>query len=323
MSIEKAIKILQTGGLVAMPTETVYGLAADAQNPAALRKIFLAKQRPMDHPLIVHLAEMSLLPQWVKEVPAPAWVLAERFWPGPLTLIFKKASHVQDWVTGGQETVGIRIPHHPVALALLQGFGGGLAAPSANRFGRISPTTAEAVREELGDAVDLILEGGQCAVGVESTIIDVSGELPTLLRPGMITVQAIEAVLRQPVRVRQDASPRVSGSHEQHYAPVTKTYLLSREKITEKLFNVTKRVGLIAFPHPGWVLPDHVKLVTLPRDPLVYAHELYSVLRELDKQGWNEIWLEAVPMGVEWDGIRDRLQRASCRGEANLNKGLL
>src|SRR4029078_13456997 len=192
--INQAVAILRSGGLVAMPTETVYGLAADARNPEALRKIFLAKQRPSDHPLIVHIADMEQLPQWTSAVSALAQKLARAFWPGPMTLILPKADSVLDLITGKQTTIGIRIPNHPVAQALLKAFGSGVAAPSANRFGHISPTTAEAVREELGDAVDMVLDGGQCDIGVESTIIDVSRGDPVILRPGMISAADIEAV---------------------------------------------------------------------------------------------------------------------------------
>lgn len=197
--IEKAATILHAGGLVAIPTETVYGLGADARNPEALRKIFTTKQRPIDHPLIVHIADMTQLSDWAVAISDSALLLAKAFWPGPLTLILKKAPGVLDLVTGNQETIGIRIPNHPVAIALLKTFGRGVAAPSANRFGRISPTTADAVREELGNAVDLILDGGPCAVGVESTIVDVTGEAPVVLRPGMITQQQIAAVLKRAV----------------------------------------------------------------------------------------------------------------------------
>ncbi|MEO8963719.1 MAG: L-threonylcarbamoyladenylate synthase, partial [Gammaproteobacteria bacterium] len=220
-----AVEVLRAGGLVAMPTETVYGLGADARNVSALRKIFLAKQRPMNHPLIVHLAEISQLEEWADDISETGLLLAKAYWPGPLTLIFKKAPGVNDLVTGGQETIGLRIPHHPVAQALLQAFGGGIAAPSANRFGRISPTTAKAVYEELGDSVDLILEGGQCSVGVESTIVDVSGKHPTILRPGMITAANIEEVLHSRVIDKPQSAPRVSGSMESHYAPATKIRL--------------------------------------------------------------------------------------------------
>src|SRR5579872_3332900 len=245
--IAQAIKILTAGGLVAIPTETVYGLGADARNPKAVQKIFLAKQRPMDHPVIVHLADMSQMSEWAVEISQDALLLAKTFWPGPLTLILKKAPDVHDLVTGGQDTVGLRIPNHPVALAVLKEYGSGIAMPSANRFGRISPTTAQAVREELGNAVDLILEGGQCEVGVESTIVDVSDQHPVILRPGMITAQQIENVLHQHLIRQKKNAPRVSGSLESHYAPVTKTRLISTASLKLFLKNKHENVAIVAW----------------------------------------------------------------------------
>jgi len=307
--ISKAVKILQAGGLVAIPTETVYGLGADAQNPAAIRKIFLVKQRPIDHPLIVHLTETAQLTEWAIDVSPAALCLARAFWPGPLTLILKKASHVSDWVTGGQDTIGLRVPNHPVALAILKEYGSGIAAPSANRFGRISPTTAQAVREELGDAVDLILEGGQCAVGVESTIVDVSGEHPVILRPGMITAQQIESVLQQQVATQKKNAPRVSGSLESHYAPVTRTRLMPTPELKLFLREVGQQntFAFIVWSEVG----EGRNVIQMSSDSRQYAHDLYHVMRELDKKGLQEIIIEAVPEMIEWDAIRDRLQRAA------------
>jgi len=303
--VSQAVTILRNGGLVAIPTETVYGLGADARNDAALRKIFQAKQRPIDHPLIVHVADMTQLAEWVSEVPPMAKQLAQAFWPGPLTLIFKKAAKVSNLVTGGQETVGIRIPSHPVALELLKAYGGGLAAPSANRYGRISPTTSEAVREELGDAVDMVLEGGQCEVGLESTIVDVSGEQPVVLRPGMITTTEIEAVLHQMVSKQKKDAPRVSGSHESHYAPVTTTHLMTTEQLVK--LTLTEKDGVIGFAKSQ----SPATSIVMSSNPKVYAHDLYQALRDLDKRKLSQIIIERVPEGGEWDAIRDRLQRAA------------
>src|SRR5262245_50671234 len=217
--IAQALDILRAGGLVAFPTETVYGLGADASSPAALRRLFEAKGRPTSHPVIVHLRGASDLPRWAREVPPLAMRLTERFWPGPLTLVLKRAAGVLDRVTGGEDTVGLRAPAHPVAQRLLNGFSGGIAAPSANRFGRLSPTTAQHVRDELRDAVDLVLDGGTCEVGIESTIIDLSGGTPVLLRPGRIGTAEIEAVAGLKVAQRTSASPRAPGTLEAHYAP--------------------------------------------------------------------------------------------------------
>lgn len=312
-SIKQAVTILQQGGLVAMPTETVYGLGADARNPVALRKIFQAKQRPIDHPLIVHIAHIAQITEWVSEVPDIARQLANAFWPGPLTLILPKAPSVLDLVTGNQKTVGIRIPRHPVAQALLQQFGGGIAAPSANRFGRISPTTADAVYQELGDAVDLILDGGACEVGLESTIVDVSRGHPIILRPGMITAAQIEAVLHQTLNNAIEKSPRVSGSLESHYAPVTKTQLISAAEIPYFLSKVTEDDLPIALVMRTPFETTHKKIhcVMMPMDSQSYAHELYQTLRELDQKHFKRIVIEDVPAIDEWLAIRDRLVKAS------------
>ncbi|WP_442770390.1 L-threonylcarbamoyladenylate synthase, partial [Zoogloea ramigera] len=202
--IQRAVQLLRQGELVALPTETVYGLGADALNPDAVAKIFAAKGRPSDHPLIVHLADASQIMTWAREVPKDAIALARAFWPGPLTLILKRDESVPDLVTGGQDTVGLRVPNHPVALELLRAFGSGVAAPSANRFGRISPTTAEHVRQELGERVALILDGGACAVGLESTIVDLSRGVPVILRPGAIGADDIARVLGRRPRLRSE-----------------------------------------------------------------------------------------------------------------------
>lgn len=311
--LKKAVTLLKEGCLVAMPTETVYGLAADAKNPEAIKKIFRAKGRPADHPLIVHIADILQLHAWAIDISPQARQLAEAFWPGPLTLILKKNSQVSDLLTGRQDTIGIRIPRHPIAQALLQAFGGGVAAPSANRFGRISPTTAEAVREELGDKVDLILEGGQCEVGVESTIVDVSGEIPRVLRPGMITSRQIEEVLHQHLSLEKKNVPRVSGALESHYAPMTKTKLMSREEIElylQKLNENELPLAVLA-TEPLLCQKKQVTIVVMKKNPFAYAHDLYQALRDLDKRNFQLIILQKVPDNADWDAVRDRLQRAS------------
>ena len=320
-SINQAVTILRQGGLVAMPTETVYGLAADAKNSEALRKIFQVKQRPMDHPLIVHVADISQVQEWVSTFSPKALQLAEAFWPGPLTLILPKAAGVLDWVTGGQQTIGIRIPHHPVAQQLLQQFGGGIAAPSANRFGRISPTTAAAVREELGDAVDWVLEGGSCDIGLESTIVDMSGERPVILRPGMITAAQIEAVLQEKLLSPQQHAPRVSGSLETHYAPATKTRLLSMDEISQLVTRLTEEDLPIALVvrTPVTVVNQKITCIKMSTDPKIYAHDLYQTLRDLDHQQFKQIVIEDVPENGEWLAIRDRLVKASYCPCANEN----
>ncbi|KAF7597762.1 MAG: threonylcarbamoyl-AMP synthase [Candidatus Dactylopiibacterium carminicum] len=305
--IARAAELLRAGKLVAFPTETVYGLGADASNPEASRGIFAAKGRPADHPLIVHLADAEQLPGWAREIPKEAIALARAFWPGPLTLILKKEADVPDVVTGGQDTVGLRVPDHPVALALLRVFGGGVAGPSANRFGRISPTTAQHVQEELGDAVAMILEGGACEVGIESTILDLSrGEL-VLLRPGMIGRTAIEAVIGRPVRLKGEgeAAPRVSGALAAHYAPRTPMRMASSAEIAVAAGDcaVLTRAGESA---PG----RYVMAIDAPFDAHGYAHELYANLRALDASGAREILVQTLPDDSAWDAVHDRLGRA-------------
>ena len=213
--IDRAVAVLRAGGLVAFPTETVYGLGADASNPEAVKKIYAAKGRPRDHPLIVHVADSAQVKEWAREVPDAAERLAQRYWPGPLTLILKRAAHVSDLVTGGQDTVALRVPSHPIARAMLQEFGSGVAAPSANRYGRVSATTAQHVRSEFGDVVECVLDGGASDVGIESTIVDLSGMQPALLRPGSITLQQLEETLGQAARAgRRDVSPRARNARQ-------------------------------------------------------------------------------------------------------------
>jgi len=309
-SINYAAKILRAGELVAFPTETVYGLGADASQPEALKKIFIAKQRPMDHPLIVHISTVLQLSIWAREIPPLAFQLAEAFWPGPLTLILKKSLAVSDLITGHQDTIGLRIPAHPVALALLKNFGGGIAAPSANRFGRISPTSAEAVREELGEAVDLILEGGDCEVGLESTILDLSNDVPVILRPGMITAQQIAAVIKIPVLLAQKNAPRVSGSLESHYAPQTKMILMEREELISYVEKINFPVAVLV-RKPLSTKNKSVQVILMPEDAKNYAHDLYRILRELDHRSFNELLVERVPLTSDWIAITDRLKRAN------------
>jgi len=319
--IERAAAILRAGGLVAFPTETVYGLGADASNPAAVAKIFAAKGRPQDHPVIVHLARIELLPLWAREFPAAAQTLAAAFWPGPLTLILKRAAGVSDCVTGGQDTVGLRIPGHPVALELLRAFAGdeggrafsGVAAPSANKFGRISPTTAEHVRAELGAAVETVLDGGECGVGIESTIVDLSRGRAVLLRPGAITLAQIAAVLGAEVELPDAAAPRVSGALDSHYAPRTPLHLVPAAELPAKLVALRgKKLAVLARAAAPPGLKD-VNWQTAPRGAAGYAHELYASLRRLDALGCAAILVEAPPSAPEWQGVNDRLRRASSR----------
>ena len=328
--LARAVALLQAGELVAFPTETVYGLGADAANPAAVARIFAAKGRPADHPLIVHLPGAGHLDQWARDVPAAAWALAEAFWPGPLTLILKRAPGVSDSVTGGQDTVGVRVPAHPLALDLLRAYaqaGGGaygqcgIAAPSANRFGRISPTDAAHVHEELGDAVALVLDGGPCPVGIESTIIDLSrGDvfMPRLLRPGHVTPEQIEMVIgvfpEIAAQTSADDSPRVSGSLDAHYAPTTPMRLVAAARLLDFMNAIRhsgRRCGALCHSQPPHAGMPHAWRM-LPADPEGYARGIYAALRELDGAGVDMIVVEDIPQNPAWAAVGDRLRRAAC-----------
>lgn len=316
LEIARAVALLRVGELVAFPTETVYGLGADASNPAAVAKIFAAKGRPADHPLIVHLSDGASLDPWAREVPDAAHRLAAAFWPGPLTLILKRQPHVPDAVTGGQDTVGLRVPNHPLALALLRAFHGGIAAPSANRYGRISPTSAAHVIAELGAAVPLVLDGGPCTVGIESTIVDLSSGTPRILRPGAITVTDIARVLSDTPSTQATASdtPRVAGSHAAHYAPRTPLRTVAGEQLAEALraeLGRGLRVAVLAHTAKP-VSAQNLKWHAAPSDPATYAHDLYASLRALDEARHDLLLVEAPPPTPAWLAVADRLQRAAC-----------
>lgn len=311
--IARAVAVLKAGELVAFPTETVYGLGADASNHEAVCRIYIAKGRPSNHPLIVHVADAGELADWARDIPLAAHVLARKFWPGPLTLVLKRNPRVPDAVTGGQDTVALRVPAHPVAQALLRAFGGGVAAPSANRFGRVSATTAAHVREEFGDTVACVLDGGATEVGIESTIVDCSRAAPTLLRPGWITPQQLEATLGAALAAPDANAPRASGTLDQHYAPQTPVTLMEGDLIIELAHNLHRQGKPIAVL-ARTVLPpllEGLVWIAAPADAAGYAHELYANLRELDQAGCDAILVEQLPDVAEWFAIRDRLQRAA------------
>jgi L-threonylcarbamoyladenylate synthase len=311
-SIAKAVELLRAGRLVAFPTETVYGLGADASQPDAVRKIFRAKGRPADHPVIVHLSAAGQLDSWAREIPEAGRRLADRFWPGPLTLILKRAVHVADVVTGGQDTVGLRVPSHPLAQQLLAAFAGGVAAPSANRFGRVSATTADHVRRELGDAVEFILDGGACPIGIESTIIDLSSGAPVLLRPGRITQQEIESLLHVSVARGGSGAPRAPGTLEAHYAPRLPLRLVSAAKLDAVIREESVRgpVAVLA-RHPRPAHSASTLWMHAPLDAVEYARLLYAGLRQIDESGCAVIVVEAPPETPDWFAVRDRLMRAA------------
>ena len=303
--IRKAAEILRAGGLVAFPTETVYGLGADASNAGAVARLYATKRRPADHPVIVHFGSGESAFAWAREIPRAARQLAERFWPGPLTLILKRSALAKDFITGGQDTVGLRVPSHPVARGLLEMFQGGIAAPSANRFGLVSPTTAAHVREDLGDDVDLVLEGGPSEVGIESTIVDLSTGSALLLRPGAISREDLEQLLN--LKEAGLSSPRHSGGLERHYAPRTPARLVSTHDLDKEIEKLKQRVAVLAFSRPDERVDYWLRM---PRNPEGYARRLYAALRELDTAGCETILVEAPPDAPEWAAVRDRLQRA-------------
>ncbi|WP_425129512.1 L-threonylcarbamoyladenylate synthase [Burkholderia gladioli] len=327
-AIEEAATKLAAGQLVAFPTETVYGLGADAESPEAVARIYAAKGRPSNHPVIVHLPPGGDPGYWVESLPADAQKLIDAFWPGPLTLILKRAAHIPDAVSGGQDSVALRCPSHPVAQRLLAAFSalrgghGGVAGPSANRFGHVSPTTAQHVREEFGDSVH-VLDGGAAEVGIESTILDLSRGFPALLRPGHVTPQQIAAVLGTVPRLPDGSdatAPRASGTLKAHYAPRTPLALLPFDRL-ELLLDAAAEAGepvaLVARASSArdWSTAIGVHFVAAPEDPQAYARELYSLLRALDRAQVTRILIEQLPDTAEWGAVNDRLGRAAAAFE--------
>jgi L-threonylcarbamoyladenylate synthase len=310
--IKRAAAILRAGGLVAFPTETVYGLGANADSEAAVRKIFAAKGRPADHPVIVHLGEMMDMVSWSGQIPKQAWRLAETFWPGPLTLILPRLPRAKDAVTGGLDTVGLRVPSHPVAQALLREFRGAIAAPSANRFGRVSPTRAEHVREEFGERIEMILDGGNCEVGLESTIVDFSGDGPVILRPGAITQDQVEAVCGQHL-ARPELNPtRCSGRLTSHYAPRADVEIVDWNQLAHRATLLLSQGQRVAVLCEGNVqAPPGVHLLPLGAGPESIARELYAALRQADKLECDVALVSLPDQSGIGAAIADRLRKAA------------
>jgi L-threonylcarbamoyladenylate synthase len=301
--INEAVRVLRAGGVVALPTETVYGLAADAANAAAVRRIFAVKGRPADHPLIVHLPAASVLERYAAGNLAALERLAARFWPGPLTAIVRKTDVVSDVVTGGQATVALRIVDHPLTQAILERFGGAVAAPSANRFGRVSPTTAQHVRDDLGDDVDLIVDGGAARVGVESTIIDLTGDVPAILRAGVIGPTELGDALGVPVITRVGGPVRAPGTLTAHYAPRAALVLVAGPALANESARRTQR-------------GERAGILTLPSDPAAAARELYATLRALDAAAYDVVFAVLPPDDEANAAVRDRLMRAAASSVA-------
>jgi len=297
-AVARAAGVLRAGGVVAIPTETVYGLAADVSNADAIARVYAIKGRPADHPLIVHVHDAAALEGYVAEITPALRALAARFWPGPLTAVVARGPRTPPGVTGGQDTVAVRVPAHPVARAILEAFGGALAAPSANRFGRISPTAAEHVRADLGDDVDLIVDGGPSRVGVESTIVDLTGAVPAVLRAGAITPSQLGGALGTAVVTRIGGTVRVPGTLRSHYAPRARIVIAGaaeREDAARECAASGERVALL----------------TLPEDPVAAARTLYATLRALDEDGYDTI-VATLPADTEANAaVRDRLTRAA------------
>ncbi len=318
--LDEAVRLLEAGQLVAFPTETVYGLGADAENPEAVARIFALKGRPSNHPVIVHVVDGADIGYWTDEVPEAAQQLIDAFWPGPLTLILKRAAHIHPAVAGGQDSIGVRCPSHPVAQALLARFKrgrGGIAAPSANKFGQVSPTTAQHVRDEFGDAV-YVLEGDGVEVGIESTIVDLSrldqGIGPVLLRPGAITAAMMAQVLGAAPLPPDAAAPRASGTLKAHYAPHTPLLLADAQAASAQLAALPDDAR-VAWVGRAPLVDQRCTWVQAPADAAAYARELYRLLRKLDKQGYTQLMFEVLPEGQDWAGVRDRLERAAAAFE--------
>lgn len=313
--VAAAAAALRGGAVIAFPTETVYGLGADASQDQAVRRVFRIKGRPATHPLILHIASVRELPSWADPVPACAGKLAARFWPGPLTLVLPRAGRVSDVVTGGQDTVAVRVPDHPLALALLAAFDGALAAPSANLFGRTSPTCAAHVHAQLEGAIDGLMDGGPCRVGIESTILDLTGARARILRPGMITAQALAEVLGYVPEVAARSHIRVPGSHPGHYAPAATVVIAARAALAEVVWHWSRTcpsVHALLAGSPNFGL-GAATVHVLPDSPDGYAARLYDCLHQADRMGADVIVVERPPASSGWEAIGDRLERAAAR----------
>jgi L-threonylcarbamoyladenylate synthase len=314
-AVAAAARHLADGGLLAFPTETVYGLGARADDDGAVAAIFNTKGRPADHPLIVHVADLAQALPFAAAMPEAAQRLAQAFWPGPLTLIVPRAAGQAFAASGGQDSIGLRCPAHPMAQALLRAAAAlgvaGVAGPSANRFGHVSPTQAAHVVQEFGDAL-WVLDGGDCALGIESTIIDLSRGVPTLLRPGVLTRAAIEAVLGQPLRAADARSPRAPGMLTSHYAPSARLRLLTPHALAAALQHPDRLpAGLVVYARRAAAGLPGLPWLSMPDDPAAVAHDLFAVLRRFDAEGRAEIWVEQPPDLPDWEGVNDRLRRAA------------
>ncbi len=313
--LSRASELLRQGKLVAVPTETVYGLAANAEDVDAVKEIFAAKNRPSDHPLIVHIADKDRIQHWAENIPELAFQLAEKFWPGPMTLLLKKADNINSVVTGKLDTIALRVPDHPMLLRLLKQSNIGLAAPSANPYRQLSPTSADQVMDNMQGKIDAVLDGGDCQLGLESTIVDVVSNPIRILRSGPITANEIETFLGQPVITPATHTESVPGNVKAHYQPRAKLTLCDKEKLFIALSNDNPKIGYIVYSDDfDKDQSEHIR--HLPSDKYAFAKLLYKTLYEFDKVDIDEIWIERPPQTDEWQAINDRLARASAATDA-------
>lgn len=318
LSIDQAVKILLAGGIVAIPTETVYGLAGNASNPESIKKIFKAKGRPENHPLIVHISSFDEIYLWAKVVPEKAKILAKKFWPGPLTMVLAKADSVNYSITGGQETVAIRVPNQKLTLEILKKMGTGVAAPSANRFGHVSPTMPSHVLEELDGLIDGVVDGGQCEVGIESTIVDLTSDTVRLLRPGRISIDELELCLGEKISINSVNAPRVPGLLKSHYAPNTPLKIIDYNQLDTEINNYIKKGFSINIwsQHKPKIENPLLFWIQAPKDPIQFAHDLYDQIRKFDKNHSDIILIEKPSIeNNAWQGVLDRLTRAQAHFE--------
>lgn len=308
------IAVIQRGDIVAVPTETVYGLAADARNDEGIRKIFMAKNRPTNHPLIVHIESYQKLDDWAQNIPACAFDLAQAFWPGPLTLLLKKRSHVSDLVSGGLDTIALRVPAHPILLKIIEELDTGLAAPSANLHKQISPTTAAHVLSQLDGRIAAVLEGGSCSFGIESTILDLTQNIPTLMRKGPITQKMIEDILGFKIQDQCEMTANIPGNMKEHYQPKTRAFLWDKTALLAYIVdpgNKDKKFGVLSYT-PLHIHDKHLK-INMPNTQAGYSSRLYSALHEADRLGVDEILIQSPPDDPAWEAVMDRLQKATYR----------
>lgn len=308
--IDEAISLLRNGEIVALPTETVYGLAADAKNDLAVQKIFNAKNRPSSHPLIVHIDSFDKTLLWAKNIPDAAKILAEHFWPGPLTMLFNKNTEVSDLITGGLQTIALRVPKHQIMLEVLKKFGSALAAPSANPYQKISPTKAEHVMKGLYGKISAVLDGGDCSVGLESTIIDMTCKVPRILRPGAITTSMIENILGIHIETPEKHNEKISGNMKTHYQPDTPAFIMSLDEIKSQV-KVQNNANIAIMHYSELQLPDSIKSYPMSGDKENYARKMYGTLHIIDNAKVDKILIEQPPINAEWSDINDRLSKAA------------